>query len=301
MMEDLVGDFFRRELSESEKDRLGRALESSPEAADRFARLAEEAYRATGYPEPVPPGTASGGNPWVMIGLFAALALLLFLGWYCGRGSGSMPYVASQILKTASAPSSGEAVKPPISTDSGQAKPVSPIFETRQAESVVKKAPGAPPYPPGSVPVATVDGSPRKDELPGVSSLDARIAVPQGSGNAATTAGPSPGAEGDWVAPAMDPSMKSVVVPESVTLAGRKPIPRLRVTIQTEAQIVVEVFSSDGTKVKTLASSRLLAGTHLFPWDERDETGAPVPPGAYRMVVTAGDERTERTVQVGGE
>jgi hypothetical protein len=53
MSEDLLLDFFKRKLTEAEKTRLGELIESSPEAADRFAALAEEDYKASGYPDPV--------------------------------------------------------------------------------------------------------------------------------------------------------------------------------------------------------------------------------------------------------
>jgi hypothetical protein len=60
-MADLVKEFFRRDLSDSEVLQLERLLDSSDEACLRMARFAEKAYLRTGLPHPKAPGGAGGG------------------------------------------------------------------------------------------------------------------------------------------------------------------------------------------------------------------------------------------------
>jgi len=52
----LVDEYFKRDLTEVEEQQLSAQLSSSPEVADRFARLMGEFYVATGLPEPQWPG-----------------------------------------------------------------------------------------------------------------------------------------------------------------------------------------------------------------------------------------------------
>jgi hypothetical protein len=85
MKKDLMSDFFKRSLSEEEKGRLGELLESSPDDADRFADLAEEEYRASGYPDPLArkPFYRNLSNEVKMLALAALLALSVVgvVGW----------------------------------------------------------------------------------------------------------------------------------------------------------------------------------------------------------------------------
>ena len=43
----------------------------------------------------------------------------------------------------------------------------------------------------------------------------------------------------------------------------------------------VEVFDVTGRRIRSLVNSELGAGTHLLPWDGRDDNGQRVPSGMY--------------------
>lgn len=85
MKEDLPSEFFKRSLSEEEKDRLGEWIESSPAAADRFADLAEEEYRASGYPDPLARKpfyrNLSGEVKMLALAVLLALSVVGVVGW----------------------------------------------------------------------------------------------------------------------------------------------------------------------------------------------------------------------------
>jgi hypothetical protein len=75
---DLIADFFTRNLEVAEDAALAALLESSPEAAERFAGLAADDYQRLGLPAPVVP------NPLVKRLKFGALGLacLAALFWW---------------------------------------------------------------------------------------------------------------------------------------------------------------------------------------------------------------------------
>lgn len=85
-MSDLIEKFFKEDLSEAEKTALDQELASSPEAAQRFGELAEQAYNRFGLPEPKWAGpeelkkiSKSNPNAWLWpFGLLFAL-----FGLYC--------------------------------------------------------------------------------------------------------------------------------------------------------------------------------------------------------------------------
>jgi hypothetical protein len=65
-MADLLKEFFRRDLTDPEEERLAQQLAASPKVSMRFAKLAKKAYLATGLPNPEKPGGGSsgpGGSP----------------------------------------------------------------------------------------------------------------------------------------------------------------------------------------------------------------------------------------------
>ena len=53
--QDLLSEFFARNLDVPEDAALAALLESSPEAAERFAALAQQDYQRLGLPVPVIP------------------------------------------------------------------------------------------------------------------------------------------------------------------------------------------------------------------------------------------------------
>jgi FlgD Ig-like domain len=77
-MADLIEQFFTRDLSEAEHEALSKLLQDSPEAAQKYERLLEQNYLATGLPQPqLPKGLNSlpetGGS---LLGKGALLKLL---------------------------------------------------------------------------------------------------------------------------------------------------------------------------------------------------------------------------------
>ena len=91
-MSDLIHDYFEKDMTEAEKDELGRLLQSSPEASREFAALAERRYAETGLPEPRWPGSWGTALPVSLKVAGAALilvslALLVCKGpeWIGGR------------------------------------------------------------------------------------------------------------------------------------------------------------------------------------------------------------------------
>ena len=64
---------------------------------------------------------------------------------------------------------------------------------------------------------------------------------------------------------------------------------RLTVTLRDPATIGLRILRWDGTPVRTLAADLPhAAGSHLFSWDGRDDAGALVPEGPWRVELVAG-------------
>lgn len=63
---DLIADYFRRDLGEDEDEALARLLQASPEAAERFAAQAAAEYKAFGLPEPTE-GGGGRGLRWALL------------------------------------------------------------------------------------------------------------------------------------------------------------------------------------------------------------------------------------------
>jgi len=95
-MPDLVDKFFSSDLSPLEEDELDGLLESSTDAADRFAQKAAEAYARYGLPEEgLPPaGTGSYGGR-NLLRFLAALAVVAVIGFGVKWAAKLRPLVAS--------------------------------------------------------------------------------------------------------------------------------------------------------------------------------------------------------------
>jgi hypothetical protein len=102
-MPDLIDKFFRTDLTEAEESALGEMLRSSDEAAQRFGRLSEEAWRRFGLPDPDAPASgapapaAPDASLLAVKLLGAALALFMGVGgwvvWKAGTGPAPTPAV----------------------------------------------------------------------------------------------------------------------------------------------------------------------------------------------------------------
>ncbi|HUO58779.1 MAG TPA: FlgD immunoglobulin-like domain containing protein [bacterium] len=83
-MADLVEKFYEMDLSPSEEEALDQLLASSPEAADRFAKKAAEAYSRYGLPDLGPDAVPGRNYGWrLRVGLLAfVLVLSAGYGWW---------------------------------------------------------------------------------------------------------------------------------------------------------------------------------------------------------------------------
>jgi hypothetical protein len=73
---DLIADYFIRNLEPGEDAALAALLESSPEAAERFAALAGQDYQRLGLPVPVVPNPLLGRLKYGGLGLLVLAGLL---------------------------------------------------------------------------------------------------------------------------------------------------------------------------------------------------------------------------------
>ena len=109
-MTDLIQEFFKRDLNESEQESLSKILEESPDAALRYENLLERNYLATGLPQPTFPKSLqslpqSGG--WVSrVGWtkLAAVGLVVLGGtlwkfWPESKAGYSLPSPQVQTLR----------------------------------------------------------------------------------------------------------------------------------------------------------------------------------------------------------
>ena len=111
-MSDLIRDYFERDLTEAEKDELGRLLQSSPEASREFAAFAERRYAETGLPEPRWPGSWGTALPASLkvagaALILASLALLVCKGpeWIGGHDT------AAPVVDLSSLPENREEIR----------------------------------------------------------------------------------------------------------------------------------------------------------------------------------------------
>lgn len=68
----------------------------------------------------------------------------------------------------------------------------------------------------------------------------------------------------------------------------------IRVTLEREMAVRLDVVSPDGKLVRILLSENLGPGSHEFPWDGRDWEGNPVSSGVYFYRLRAGKEQFTR-------
>jgi hypothetical protein len=74
-------------------------------------------------------------------------------------------------------------------------------------------------------------------------------------------------------------------------------------TLRTAATVSIQVLDSTGTAVRTTAPRALPAGAGSWAWNGRDDAGAYVPRGPYRIVVTAtnGTQAASQSVAVAAD
>lgn len=95
-----------------------------------------------------------------------------------------------------------------------------------------------------------------------------------------------------------------VVTPEASTLGGEQASVRFELT-RADDRADVLVIDDEGNEVRALERGAALeAGPHSYRWDLKAESGAPVPPGPYRLRVVLGEQGREieppGTIEVSG-
>ena len=167
-MDDLIEQFFKRDLTEAEEGALSGRLASSVEDALLFGRQAEKAYLASGLPEPVWKGDPNswplpplGWKPmmgfWVLL-----LALGVGIGWMAQEKiAEEEPLGAPKAYTQSSASKNLKAIPPGVSLKKTRhpsvAKPFAPTLPgslsgTPMASLSAKKA-GSKPILPVSTPI----------------------------------------------------------------------------------------------------------------------------------------------------
>jgi len=150
-MADLLKEFFRRDLTDPEEERLAQQLAASQKVSMRFAKMAKKAYLATGLPNPEKPGggsTSPGASSHLGPIILKSVVVLALLG--------GMGLLVWNVVKT---PPETKAVLTPTPTPIvHKKKPVPPNREPTatpipKAKVVPKPAPPTPtPLPPAPPP-----------------------------------------------------------------------------------------------------------------------------------------------------
>lgn len=89
------------------------------------------------------------------------------------------------------------------------------------------------------------------------------------------------------------------VLPTQFALSQNQPNPfssatTIRFALPRATQIRLEVFDSQGRRVRTLAQGDWAAGYQSIDWDKRNEAGSAVRPGVYLYRLTAGTYRAQK-------
>jgi hypothetical protein len=74
------------------------------------------------------------------------------------------------------------------------------------------------------------------------------------------------------------------------------PITNIKFDLRRPQKVQLVVYSLSGQKISTLVGGIREAGTHLFPWDGKDENGRAVASGVYvyQLITESGEMLTEK-------
>ena len=263
-MSDLMKEFFERDLKDEEKKRLSKEISSSDESALKFAKLAEDAYRETGLPEPVwrsRDWVSSGSRWWFLKPLLPFLLIVGLSGfvlerWWsansCLSHTEESPVVRSEArLQPKPEPSFKKAVR---KADEGLGSRISP---PRAASPSAKTA--LPSMPPVSDSAAT---------LPDLSESPLPAPLPSGTL-------PVPPTEGRKY------QELSVIVDREISGVAR-----------------VHVLDSGNNEIRTIYSGILPAGRRVFTWDGKTQEGLLAQPGDYFIEVKSGENILRHKVRI---
>lgn len=281
-MADLVDKFYSVDLSPGEEEALDDLLSSSPEAANRFAEKAAEAYSRYGLPD-LGPHSHPGKNSWWRLRLG-----LLFFVLVSGGGFGWWRH--HQNTENPSPEASGIQASVPASGLSG--------LKPGRSDSVIEKTItlSRPPQ------TADPDAQGKKDspigKLKGKSGTlsDSPSRQPEGfSGSRAPLSGPPPTAGQE--SKSLEAGNLSPLPQDHPATRGYARL-KINVDISQAGPVTVCILNSAGIKVKDLYAGTLPAGERSFTWDGKLDDGRKAQPGSYRIETHSGNQVQTQDFQI---
>ena len=255
-MSDLIQEYFKRDLNETERTRLGELLEGDPANAERFAQLAEQVYQSTGLPVPVQGNWLSGLAKSVPLLKTAAAVLCIAAG----------AAMAWQFTGTTVSQDNPDAVKKENTelkvvneSDSG--------FEVSHNTDFINEGAST------TLPPLYSRGSRRKSS----------------ANSSAEQKFPTRAIVKDVIELTnADPRMDN----NSFAYNGLS----LHVAQRTQSWVTVRVLDTSNKVLRTLYDNNLNKGDWMFTWDGMSEKGIACKSGTYYIEVQSGDKSYRRKI-----
>ena len=253
-MSDLIEKFFKKDLTEAEKEALAKQLSSSDKAAQKFGEKAVETYRSFGLPEPrwTGPDTlrrAPGTSYWKWVALGLTLILL----------GGASTWVFHH---SSNYPVNGTAITTPLPETKPAELASKPVPHKRKTVSASKRPPLA------ATPSASGEGN---SVSPGQGT--AKQGSTDVSSQAPVLTGPAPKLTPVNVDHNPDGTFSSLSV-------------QLRVS--STRSVTVKVLDAKGEELLPLFNGALPAGNWAFEWNGLLKDGTLAQPGSYQIKVQSG-------------
>lgn len=257
-MKQLVDEYFKRDLTDSEEQQLADWLESHPEDSARFAQLMKDFYAETGLPEPewphtpLPGGGARLGYRWLIP---PALLLLLAFGVYFWRAkyTAQTPPAPAPISKPEKTP----AIKHPVKKRH-PVKLETPVPAAKHEVKAARTPLAAAPAPVTPKPMAVVTHPTFPPAVPAAVPLTTVPVLP---------------------------------LPPSAAPAGKQ-YERLSVLVNLPqgGLATVRIVDTQDKEIRALYAGILPAGQQTFTWDGKTGQGVAAPPGRYYVEIKSGSD-----------
>jgi hypothetical protein len=259
-MLELTKKYFSQDLTEDEEQALSEALRDSPDEAEDFGKMAEEAYYRYGFSRPLWPGSPenpaggrSGFRPWMGLLILALGGAAAFWMWNSHRIDSIVRSSSAGIRKETS-----PAPHPHSNLSKGQLAALSSFPVKRESNTETRQAfPGKGPGE-GKVPSTTegVSGS----------------RVPEGS----------------------------MLTPINLEEAPSRPYSSLsmRVNLAEPVSLIVRVVDMRGLEVTPLYQGNLGAGHWIFEWNGKLANGGHASKGYYQIEVRAGSVVQRKNLEI---
>jgi hypothetical protein len=257
----LVDEYFKRDLTEAEEQQLASWLASSPEDSQRLAQGLADMYAKSGLPQPVWPGGTLPfqKSKWLLLRPLAPLLLILALIGTAGyKWLANLP-VSTSIQLPVVTPLAHSLEKMPLKKIHNLSNSVEPALKQISKPTAHSLSEGAPP----------------QVQLPITPPTD-NLTLPQSPSNPAVSTAPAP--QGHVY------QQMSVVLDQAA--AGL---------------VTVKVVDNLNTDVRTLYAGILPEGKRTFKWDGKTDVGAVAPAGTYYIEVKSGQNVMKQKVNVEGD